>query len=154
MNLLQIVWDVSPVIFNLGSLSIRWYGVLFASAFIISYLILKKVFQKENEWFSIDLGSTQKFNQIKINWEYWPAAYDIKISNDGKDWTKIADRSLAIKEKPEPQPIDVLNLGKTIEARYMRIDMTKRPDKSGAKAGCSQWTPDAYSIWELGIYLR
>ena len=113
-----------------------------------------KVFQKENEWFSIDLGSTQKFNQIKINWEYWPAAYDIKISNDGKDWTKIADRSLAIKEKPEPQPIDVLNLGKTIEARYMRIDMTKRPDKSGAKAGCSQWTPDAYSIWELGIYLR
>ena len=48
MNLLQIVWDVSPVIFNLGSLSIRWYGVLFALAFVISYLLLKKVFQKEN----------------------------------------------------------------------------------------------------------
>lgn len=48
MNLLQIVWDVSPVIFNVGSLSIRWYGVLFALAFVISYLLLKKVFQKEN----------------------------------------------------------------------------------------------------------
>ncbi|MCK9164108.1 MAG: prolipoprotein diacylglyceryl transferase [Bacteroidales bacterium] len=48
MNLLSIVWDVSPVIFNIGSLSIRWYGVLFALAFVISYLLLKKMFEKEN----------------------------------------------------------------------------------------------------------
>jgi len=27
---------------------IRWYGILFACAFIISYLLLKKIFQKEN----------------------------------------------------------------------------------------------------------
>ena len=47
MNLLHIVWDVSPVIFNIGSLSIRWYGVLFAFAFIVSYLLLKKMFEKE-----------------------------------------------------------------------------------------------------------
>ena len=48
MNLLHIVWDVSPVIFNIGSLSVRWYGVLFAFAFIIAYLLLKKMFAKEN----------------------------------------------------------------------------------------------------------
>lgn len=47
MNLLHIVWDVSPVIFNIGSLSVRWYGVLFAFAFIVSYLLLKKMFEKE-----------------------------------------------------------------------------------------------------------
>lgn len=48
MNLLSVVWDVSPVIFNIGSISIRWYGVLFALAFVISYLLLKKMFEKEN----------------------------------------------------------------------------------------------------------
>lgn len=48
MNLLSITWDVSPIIFSIGSLSIRWYGVLFAFAFVIAYLLLKKMFEKEN----------------------------------------------------------------------------------------------------------
>ena len=48
MNLLSITWDVSPIIFSIGSLSIRWYGVLFAFAFVIAYLLLKKMFAKEN----------------------------------------------------------------------------------------------------------
>lgn len=48
MNLLYILWDVSPELFKIGSISIRWYGLLFATAFIISYLLLKKVFAKEN----------------------------------------------------------------------------------------------------------
>lgn len=48
MNLLSITWDVSPIIFSVGSLSIRWYGVLFAFAFVIAYLLLKKMFEKEN----------------------------------------------------------------------------------------------------------
>ncbi|MBP1630232.1 MAG: Prolipoprotein diacylglyceryl transferase [Bacteroidetes bacterium] len=46
MNLLSIVWDVSPEIFKLGSLSVRWYGVLFAMAFVISYFLMKKMFEK------------------------------------------------------------------------------------------------------------
>lgn len=48
MNLLSITWDVSPIIFSVGSISVRWYGVLFAFAFIIAYLLLKKMFAKEN----------------------------------------------------------------------------------------------------------
>lgn len=48
MNLLSITWDVSPIIFSVGSLSVRWYGVLFAFAFVIAYLLLKKMFAKEN----------------------------------------------------------------------------------------------------------
>ena len=47
MNLLSVVWNVSPIIFSLGSLEIRWYGVLYALAFIISYWLLKKLFTKE-----------------------------------------------------------------------------------------------------------
>jgi phosphatidylglycerol---prolipoprotein diacylglyceryl transferase len=48
MNLLSIVWDVSPILVNIGSISVRWYGVLFALAFVISYVLMKKVFNKEN----------------------------------------------------------------------------------------------------------
>jgi prolipoprotein diacylglyceryl transferase len=48
-----IRWDVSPEIFSIGSFSIRWYGLLFASAFFFGYIIMKKIFEKENlaiEW--------------------------------------------------------------------------------------------------------
>lgn len=45
---LFITWDISPIICKLGSIEIRWYGILFACAFIVSYLLLKKLFQKDN----------------------------------------------------------------------------------------------------------
>ena len=54
MNLiLAIHWDVSPEIFNLGPLSIRWYGLLFATGFLFGYSILVKMFKSEGadpEW--------------------------------------------------------------------------------------------------------
>jgi phosphatidylglycerol---prolipoprotein diacylglyceryl transferase len=43
-----IHWNVSPEIFNLGPLSIRWYGLLFASGFLIGYYIAEKMFKSEN----------------------------------------------------------------------------------------------------------
>lgn len=45
---LSIVWDVSPEIFRIGSFAVRWYGLLFALSFFFGYLILQKVFVKEN----------------------------------------------------------------------------------------------------------
>jgi len=42
-----LVWDVSPEIFRLGSLSIRWYGLLFALGFIIGYEIFQRIFKLE-----------------------------------------------------------------------------------------------------------
>ncbi|WP_434642225.1 discoidin domain-containing protein [Thermoanaerobacterium thermosaccharolyticum] len=113
-----------------------------------------KIFTKDNEWFGVDLGSIQEFNQIKINWEYWATKYDVEISNDGVKWDKIADQNRVVKEKIEPQPIDVINLNNPVDARYIRINMYGRPESSGSKASCSQWTPDAYSIWEFGVYLK
>lgn len=48
MLLNQISWDVSPIIFKLGSLQIRWYGLFFALAFYLGYVILEKyVFKRE-----------------------------------------------------------------------------------------------------------
>jgi phosphatidylglycerol---prolipoprotein diacylglyceryl transferase len=52
-SLLFIHWNVSPEIFNLGSLSVRWYGLLFATGFLAGYTILVRMFKYEGakvEW--------------------------------------------------------------------------------------------------------
>jgi len=47
MTLLQITWDVSPVIFSLGPLSIRWYGLFWALSFYLGYEIISRIFKRE-----------------------------------------------------------------------------------------------------------
>jgi len=42
-----ITWDVDPEIFRVGIFSIRWYGALFAAAFVLGYFIMKKIFRQE-----------------------------------------------------------------------------------------------------------
>jgi phosphatidylglycerol---prolipoprotein diacylglyceryl transferase len=42
-----ITWNANPEILPLGPLSLRWYGILFASSFYFGYLIFKKIFRKE-----------------------------------------------------------------------------------------------------------
>jgi len=56
MVLNYIVWNVSPVAFTipqavplLGGHEIRWYGMLFAVAFIAGYYIMQKMFKKEGK---------------------------------------------------------------------------------------------------------
>ncbi len=49
MNISAIVWDFNPIAISLGALELRWYSILFALAFILGYVILKKVvFDKES----------------------------------------------------------------------------------------------------------
>ena len=47
MLLSFIEWSVSPEIFHLGPVSVRWYGFLFAMAFVAGYFIMIWVFNKE-----------------------------------------------------------------------------------------------------------
>lgn len=44
-----ILWDVDPVIFSVGPITLRWYGLLFASGFIIGQYIMADVFKKEGK---------------------------------------------------------------------------------------------------------
>ena len=43
-----VTWSVDPVAFSIGSLQVRWYGILLATGFILAYLALQKIFRKEN----------------------------------------------------------------------------------------------------------
>jgi prolipoprotein diacylglyceryl transferase len=43
------VWDVDPLFISLGFLKVRWYGLMFASAFIFSYLLMQWVYKREGK---------------------------------------------------------------------------------------------------------
>ncbi|PSQ94646.1 MAG: prolipoprotein diacylglyceryl transferase, partial [Bacteroidetes bacterium SW_7_64_58] len=47
--LLQIHWDVDPTIFRWGVLAPRWYGLLFASGFLIGFYLMRHVFEREGK---------------------------------------------------------------------------------------------------------
>jgi len=48
MHLLIIPWDVNPEIFRIGSFAVRWYGLLFASSFLVGYILMNRIFKNEN----------------------------------------------------------------------------------------------------------
>ncbi len=47
MLLNYITWNVDPVLIHLGSLQIRWYGLLWALGFLIGYFIMRRIYRKE-----------------------------------------------------------------------------------------------------------
>lgn len=48
MNFLAfITWTVDPVAFGIGSMEIRWYGILLALGFVLAYMTLQQIFKKE-----------------------------------------------------------------------------------------------------------
>ena len=48
LETLVINWSVNPEVFSLGPLSIRWYGLLFISGFVLGWYIFKWFFQRES----------------------------------------------------------------------------------------------------------
>ena len=44
----MINWNVSPDIFSIGPITIRWYGLLFAMSFIVGYQLMMIIFKREN----------------------------------------------------------------------------------------------------------
>jgi prolipoprotein diacylglyceryl transferase len=47
MDLLWIVWSVKPQIIEFGAFQLRWYGLLFASAFIVGNYLMGKMFKHD-----------------------------------------------------------------------------------------------------------
>ena len=53
MEFLSVVWDVNPVAFSIGSLSVRWYGIMWALGIYLCYLIQDNIYKREQhpqEW--------------------------------------------------------------------------------------------------------
>ena len=48
MILATITWNPGPEIFEIGGFAVRWYGLLFALSFFFGYLILQRIFTKED----------------------------------------------------------------------------------------------------------
>lgn len=48
MTSLYINWNPSPEMFNIGGFAVRWYGLLFAAGFFFGYIIMQRIFKKEN----------------------------------------------------------------------------------------------------------
>ncbi|MDA0684857.1 MAG: prolipoprotein diacylglyceryl transferase [Bacteroidetes bacterium] len=42
-------WDIDPVLFELGPLSIKWYGLLFATAFLLGTAIMTRIYRTEGK---------------------------------------------------------------------------------------------------------
>lgn len=43
----HFIWDISPEIFTVGPFAPRWYGLLFASGFVLGYWILVLIYRNE-----------------------------------------------------------------------------------------------------------
>jgi prolipoprotein diacylglyceryl transferase len=43
----HFIWNVDPNIFKLGSLQLRWYGLLFVSSFFLGLMILQWIYKRE-----------------------------------------------------------------------------------------------------------
>lgn len=47
--MLYINWNIDPEIFRIGDFALRYYSVMFVFAFVLSYLLLSKIYKKENK---------------------------------------------------------------------------------------------------------
>ena len=80
----SIVWDVDPVILRLGSIEMRWYGLMWGLGFLLAYNMVSRLFKKEKypeEWvdklFMYSLISTvigaRLGHCIFYEWDYYGA---------------------------------------------------------------------------------
>ncbi len=44
-----LTWDVTPELLTIGPFSVRWYGLLFAIAFIAGFKIMQWIYKRENK---------------------------------------------------------------------------------------------------------
>ena len=89
-----------------------------------------------NAWISVDLGSVQAIDTVRLNWEAaYAVAYNIQVSNDGVTWTTV--RSIT-----NNSTAGVVNhAGLATGGRYVRVN-------------CSQTSAGSnnYSLYDFKVY--
>ena len=99
------------------------------------------VFNTQEEWMSVDLGSIASIDAIVIDWETGCSDdYSIEISDDNKTWTTVKEHlksnTVASSDK---HYIDNVLFDKPIDARYVKIHSFSSRTKWGI------------NIWELKV---
>ncbi|MBN8642388.1 MAG: discoidin domain-containing protein [Flavobacteriales bacterium] len=95
-----------------------------------------------NEWFQTDLGEVATVNAIQINYADQDAEfmgktldkfhqYKILMSNDGKKWNILIDKS----NNKTDVPHDYIELDKPVQARYLKIENKTMPSGKFALSG-------------------
>jgi endoglucanase Acf2 len=88
---------------------------------------------RDNEWISVDLGSTQLIGAVELDWEAaFGRAYDLQVSDDGSTW-KTVYRNLASSGGLENIPLYA-------SGRYVRMQGIKRATQYG------------YSLYDVRVY--
>lgn len=99
---------------------------------------------EKGEWFQTDLGEVSTVNAIQVNYADQDVAddflgkkqgtfhqYKILMSNDGKKWTTLVDKS----QNKTDVPHDYIELEKPAKARYLRLENIKMPTGKFALSG-------------------
>ena len=47
MILNYITWTVDPVLFSIGNVHVRWYGLLWALGFFLGYFVMRRIYRRE-----------------------------------------------------------------------------------------------------------
>jgi xylan 1,4-beta-xylosidase len=96
----------------------------------------------KNEWLQTDLGEVATVNAIQINYADQDAEfmgktldkfhqYKILMSNDGKKWSTLIDKS----NNKTDVPHDYIELDKPVQARYLKIENCIIPSGKFALSG-------------------
>lgn len=48
-NAPYIIWNINPELLALGPITVRWYGLFFVLSFIIGFIMMRWIFQRENK---------------------------------------------------------------------------------------------------------
>ncbi|MEU6992069.1 discoidin domain-containing protein [Streptomyces sp. NPDC046465] len=85
------------------------------------------------QWLQVDLGSSQTFRHVQLNWETsYAKAYTIQTSDDGRNWRAVHE------VRDGDGGIDDFDVSGT--GRYVRVHGTARGTGYG------------YSLYEFGVY--
>lgn len=55
-----VVWNVSPELFSIGPITVRWYGLMFAIGFLVGYNLIERMFRHE--------GAPEKWGGLLLLW--------------------------------------------------------------------------------------
>lgn len=79
--------------------------------------------EKDEQWLIVDLGSVYPVSVIEISFFERVSAYEIYVSENGTDYTKVYEVSDNIEQVKQT---DVINLDTTVNARYIKYVQLKR----------------------------